>query len=57
MNQHNVGLNRIEPGANAVGALDPADDQSADIAVAQRGICKFLLAFADHDPNRVDRRM
>jgi hypothetical protein len=57
MNQHNVGIHRIEPGANAVGALDATEDQLADVAIAEGVPCHVLLAFADHDANRVDCRM
>ncbi len=57
VDQDEVGLDRRKAGADAVGALGAADDQFADVAVAKRQASQLFLACADHDADRIDRRV
>jgi hypothetical protein len=57
VNQHRVGIDRLQPSTDRVGALLSAFDRFANFQTGQNSARKFALAFADYDPNRFDSRM
>jgi hypothetical protein len=57
MDEHDVCIQLVETGANAVAPLSTALNEVAHIAVAQRIARLFLLAGTDDDPHPVYVRM
>jgi len=57
VNQHSVGIDRLQPSTDRVGALLSAFDRFANFQTGQSSARKFALAFADYDPNRFHGRV
>jgi hypothetical protein len=57
VNQHGIGIDRLQPRADGVGALLAAFDQFANLHSVESSTRERLLPPADHDPNGFDSRM